>query len=259
MKSFNYNETLSVEGKTVTIRPVYPDDLEKLVLRCWPEMEIIRKLFGEQEILGFAAWENNNRCVAQLHCYSLEMDRRKSALWPVWNNWWDECSEKIKQDINIAPDGRIWCHACFHVGRTQQTCLDELTELILKITKQVGTETDMIMQELYRLCVLHVKPQIVKAILKKYPDEQYTPANKDEFERKYQGKGIGTALCRASIRWAESEGYSFIMGLGGEPDNYELADRFGCLSLRTYGRLGFAILDVRSGPGDNVVMSKQLS
>ena len=252
-------ETLSLEGEAITIRPVYPEDLENLVLRCWPEMETLKRLFGEQKILGFAAWAGDDRCVAQLHCYSIEMERGKSVLWPSWSNWWDECSENIKHSLSTPSDGRIWCHGCFHVGRTPQTYLTELTGLVLTIAKQVGGQVDMIMQEMLRLCVCHVTPETVKAILGKYPDGQYTPANEDGIERKYQGKGIGTALCKASICWAQSEGYSSVMGLGGEPGDHEAADRFGCLSLRTYGRLGFERLDVKSGPGNNVVMYKRSS
>ena len=95
------NEKLLIEDRPITIRPVYPEDLKKLVLRCWPEMETLKKVFHVQKIIGFAAWEADDRCVAQLHCYNIEMAHGKSVLWPSWSNWWDACGEKIKKNINI--------------------------------------------------------------------------------------------------------------------------------------------------------------
>ena len=81
-------ETLMAGGRSIIIRPICRRDLPQMVLRCWPEMRIIETLFEEQEILGFAAWEEDSRCVAQLHCYSVDMADDECRLWPEWSRWW---------------------------------------------------------------------------------------------------------------------------------------------------------------------------
>ena len=61
----------------------------------------------------------------------------------------------------------------------------------------------------------------------------------DDPDPEYFGRGIGTALCEASIDWARRNGYKAVLA-GGVPDKlFELAVWHGSLPWTTYARLGF--------------------
>jgi GNAT superfamily N-acetyltransferase len=55
----------------------------------------------------------------------------------------------------------------------------------------------------------------------------------------YFGKGIGTALCQASIEWARSHGYAAILAHGGTKAAPAYNTWMGCLPWTAYARLGF--------------------
>jgi hypothetical protein len=62
------------------VRPITPDEIDRVPLRCWPDHDAMAKLFASQETIGMAAWDGNP-CVAQLHCYrSLSVGQRATAV-----------------------------------------------------------------------------------------------------------------------------------------------------------------------------------
>ena len=62
----------SPDGIPITIRPIEPDELDRIVLRCWPSREALGRLFAGQGTIGLAAWEGD-MCVAQLRCYRVSL------------------------------------------------------------------------------------------------------------------------------------------------------------------------------------------
>ena len=65
-------------------------------------------------------------------------------------------------------------------------------------------------------------------------------ARSDAADSRYFGRGIGTALCRASLRWAQDHDYRSVIA-PGTPDNlFEFSVWAGGLPWTTYRRLGFS-------------------
>ena len=58
-------------------------------------------------------------------------------------------------------------------------------------------------------------------------------------DRSYFGRGIGTALCEASVAWAREAGYAAVLAHGGTKAAPEYNVWMGCLPWTTYDRLGF--------------------
>lgn len=176
------------DGTPITIRAVEKAELDHLVLRCWPDRETVDRLTEEQGTIGMAAWEGD-RNVAQLHCYRIDSPDEHNRHWPDWNDWWTAGERPFtggqwappKSELGLS--GPIWCHACFHVGRTQEA-----------------------------------------------PD-----AN----DIRYLGQGIGTALCKESVRWAQSCGYAGVVAPGAADGLLEFARWSGRLPWTTYAKLGF--------------------
>ncbi len=166
----------------VAVRPVEPADLDRIVLRCWPDRSHIDELFARQGTIGLSAWDGD-RCVAQLHGYRIELPGGSNPCWPDWNRWW---SHEVEAHVQGLPEGPVWCHACFHVGRTLE-----------------------------------------KALVDDDPDPQYL------------GRGIGTALCRASVAWAREQGMAAVLAPGAPDGMYSFAVWSGHLPQRAYKRMGF--------------------
>lgn len=119
-------QTSLSDGTPITVRAIEPTELDRIVLRCWPDRRALDRLFMAQGTIGMAAWEGDTN-VAQLHCYRVTAPDGNE-----WNqvkesgaNWWTE-SDRIfsgwgqwgpsKTELDLS--GPVWCHACFHVGRT---------------------------------------------------------------------------------------------------------------------------------------------
>ena len=58
-------------------------------------------------------------------------------------------------------------------------------------------------------------------------------------DRRYFGRGIGTALCEASLEWARGHGYAAVLAHGGTKAAPEYNVWMGCLPWTTYARMGF--------------------
>ncbi|MDP6114152.1 MAG: GNAT family N-acetyltransferase [Planctomycetota bacterium] len=181
------------DGTPISVRAIKPAELDRIVLRCWPERETLDRLFVNQGTIGMAAWEGD-KCVAQLHCYQVTAPDGKE-WWvgtdgPMGANWWTD-SDRVfegwgqwgpsKSELGLS--GPVWCHACFHVGRT----LDD-------------------------------------------PEEN---------KARYLGRGIGTALCKESIRWAQEHGHVAVVAPGSPHGVPHFTSWYGHLPWTTYAKLGF--------------------
>lgn len=104
-----------------TLRPIRADDLDAVASMCWENRETQRRLLEKQEILGFGAWDDQDVCVAQLHCYSVTLPDWDDSDFPGygrarledWPLGWPLLAAREK-GLDVA--GPVWGHACFHVG-----------------------------------------------------------------------------------------------------------------------------------------------
>lgn len=173
---------VSPSGNPIEVRPIRRDELGKIVLRCYPDGGKLESLFKTQGTIGIAAWDRET-CVGLLHCYSLNLPGGMNPYWPEWNKpWWLNYLSSGALHIN----GKVWCHACCHVGRTLEAM-----------------------------------------------------AVSDNPDPKYFGKGIGTALCQASISWAQEHGYKAVLADSNPDKLFNLAIWHGGLPWTTYAKLGF--------------------
>jgi hypothetical protein len=46
----------SPDGTTITVPPIEPEELDRIVLRCWPDRETLDRLFAKQGTIGMAAF-----------------------------------------------------------------------------------------------------------------------------------------------------------------------------------------------------------
>jgi hypothetical protein len=104
----------SPNGGLIDIRPIRRDELGKVLLRCLPDGNSIEWMFKSQEVIGIGAWDGD-RCIAQLHCYRLLLPHGSGDLWPAWSRP-SYVDAMIDGYLDIS--GPVWCHACFHVGRS---------------------------------------------------------------------------------------------------------------------------------------------
>jgi GNAT superfamily N-acetyltransferase len=174
----------------IVVRPIAPQEVERIVLRCWPEdARALDRLFARQGTIGMAAWEGDV-CAGTLHGYRVELPGGRNADWPAWNDWWSPMAGQV--DLGLR--GPAWCHACCHVGRT-----------------------------------------LARA------------AESDDPDRRYFGRGIGTALCQASVRWAWEQDYAAVLAMGAPAGLFSFAVWAGHLPWTTYARLGFEVAAVGQG------------
>lgn len=188
---------LSSDGEVVTVRPIVSGELGRIVLRCWPERDVLDRLFAEQGTIGMAAWEGD-QCVGLLHCYHIVLPEGTGWVSTWGANWWcgepDDPTDYVFTDrlrwgpgkTKLEMTGAVWCHACCHVGRTLQAA-----------------------------------------------------AVSDDPDPRYFGRGIGTALCEASITLAREHDYAAVLARGVPEGLRELAIWAGALPWTTYVRLGF--------------------
>lgn len=172
----------SPDGGSIEVSPIRRADLGKVLIRCLPDGYRVEMLFKSQEIIGFSAWDGEN-CIAQLHCYRLILPHGSTDLWPAWSR-----PSYVDGVLNgrLGISGPVWCHACFHVGRSIESF-----------------------------------------------------ANSDEPESRYFGRGIGTALAQASVRWAKEHDYEAVIAPGTPAGLFSFSVLAGGLPWTTYQKLGF--------------------
>ena len=108
------NVPTSPDGRLIDVRPIRRDELGKVLIRCLPDGYRIETMFRTQEVIGIGAWDGD-KCIAQLHCYRLILPRGSADIWPAWSR-----PSYVDAVLNGCLDisGPVWCHACFHVGRS---------------------------------------------------------------------------------------------------------------------------------------------
>jgi len=242
----------SPNGTPITVRPIAPGELDRVVLRCWPDRAAIDRLFAEQGTIGMAAWEGGV-CVAQLHCYRVMLPGGVNKYWPEesGNNWWS--GRKVHTEwLDWGPgmpglpvDGPAWCHACCHVGRTLEIFRREIRRLVLSLAEENGWDAARILGALRRLYVYEVSLKDVDAVLREADRSGSTEPLSGDPDPRYLGRGIGTALCEASVQWARDHGYAAVLAPGAPDGLFEFAAWSGHLPWTAYTKIGFR---VASGP-----------
>lgn len=179
----------SPAGSPINVRPIRRDELGKVLIRCLPDGYRIEAMFKTQEVIGMGAWDGD-KCIAQLHCYRLTLPYGSADNWPAWSRP-SYIDDVLNGCLGIA--GPVWCHACFHVGRSIESF-----------------------------------------------------SRSDAPNSRYFSRGIGTALCQASMRWARVHDYQAILAPGTPEDLFAFSVWAGGLPWTTYQKLGFtdAGLDV---------------
>jgi GNAT superfamily N-acetyltransferase len=170
-------------GGPIDIHPIRRDELGKVLMRCLPDGYRIETMFKTQEVIGIGAWDGD-KCIAQLHCYRLVLPHGSADIWPAWTR---PSYVAAVLDGCLGISGPVWCHACFHVGRSVESF-----------------------------------------------------AHSDVPDSRYFGRGIGTALARASIRWAEAHDYAAVLAPGTPDGLFAFAVWAGGLPWTTYRRSGFS-------------------
>ena len=66
-------------------------------------------------------------------------------------------------------------------------------------------------------------------------------------DRSYFGRGIGKALCAASVEWAKKHDYAAVIAQGGTKAAPEYNVWMGCLPWTTYAAMGFDCLAQEEG------------
>lgn len=173
----------SPAGSPIEVRPIQRDELGKVLLRCLPDGYRIETMFKTQGVIGMGAWDGD-KCIAQLHCYRLSLPHGSADTWPAWTR-----PSYIDYALNggLGITGPVWCHACFHVGRSIESF-----------------------------------------------------SRSDAPDSRYFGRGIGTALCQASMRWAQEHDYRAILAPGTPEGLFAFSVAAGGLPWTTYRNLGFS-------------------
>lgn len=217
----------------ITIHPITADEIDRVPLRCWPDREAIAKLFTRQGTIGMAAWEQG-KCVAQLHGYRIV---EPSDLWeiiPDWNRpWWSEKVRTGKFHLQTP----AWCHACFHVGRTKETHHDELLQRVLWLAHQAEWDIDRTYTDINNLDGVFLSKTEVEQMVKELQESGRRSFTTEAPQ--YRSQGIGTALCKESIRWASDHDCAVVVGNGAPDDLFEFAVWSGNLPWTSYSKLGF--------------------
>jgi GNAT superfamily N-acetyltransferase len=216
----------------IDVRPIEQADLECLPLRCWPDRASLDRLFTRQGTIGMAAWEGE-RCVAQLHCYCAALPNGACADWPAWNNWWSDACRAALQSRT----GQAWCHACLHVGRTLETCRQETLALVRRFAERHGWDVGETTKALNALDGVSIERHRVAEAMRELQASGQTAFR--TIDDGYQGRGIGTALCQASLTWARERGYAVVLAMGAPRNLFAFAQWSGHMPWTTYTRLGF--------------------
>ena len=185
-----------------------------------------------------AAWEGD-RCVAQLHCYRVSLPDWRSDDWPEWNRWGPQAAWRA----GLGLSGPAWCHACLHVGRTLESDREETRELVLRFARKNDWDCNRTLDELNALPGVSFSKNGMENIMQELRSSGRTAFRTTE--PGYYGRGIGTALCEASVRWAREHDYVAALAPGAPGGLFEFAVWSGHLPWTSYARLGFETVAVR--------------
>lgn len=220
-------------GRTIVVRPIQSDELDRIVLRCWPDRATLERLFADHGTIGMAAWDGEKN-VAQLHCYRLVSPGGSADLWPQWSRP-DYVEDIVNGSLGIT--GAVWCHACFHVGRTLETfCAEILEKEVLPAAREHQWDEERIVREASASQTNFTSELVRRVLQAKRSEAGFTSWEQESY---YFGKGLGTALCKESVRWASSHGYAAVLAPGAADGLLEFARWSGHLPWTTYAKLGF--------------------
>ncbi len=228
----------SPDGTPITIRPIEPKELDRVVLRCWPKREVLDLLFAEQGTIGMAAWERDRCVAAQLHCYRVPSPDGRNEHWPDWNCWWSDqrCMAALRK-AGRESAGPLWCHACCHVGRTLESCREETCQHVLRFAQQNDWDARRTLNALNSLAGVWLDLKTVESIINELQSSQQRTFR--TIESQYHGRGIGTALVEASVRWAREHDYAAVVAMGAPDGFYQETQDMGSLPWTTYRKQGF--------------------
>ena len=103
------------------IRPICAADLDAVAGMCWENRETQLRILEKEEILGIGAWDDENRSIGTLHCYSVGLPEWDNSDFPGygrarledWPLGWPLLAAREKE---LKFPGPVWGQACFHVG-----------------------------------------------------------------------------------------------------------------------------------------------
>ena len=122
-----------------------------------------------------------------------------------------------------------------------------LQKFVLPEADREGWDDERVQQEL----IAHVPNANVAAAGRVLDDiRSNQPAIPVELDSRYAGRGIGTALCAASVQWATERDYTAVLALASPADLHEFAMWSGHLPWTTYAKLGFEVAGYTAAAGD---------
>lgn len=196
----------SPDGVPITIRPIRLDEINRIPLRCWPEDDATLMRLFESQGTIGMAAWEGDRCVAQLHCYRVVLPHGDNPHWPAWNHWWNSS---------------WWSQM------VQEAGLDLTGPAWCHACCHVGRTLETLQES------ASSEPGALPGIC-------------DGADSRYFGRGIGTALCQASMHWAWDHDYLAALALGAPQGLFEFAVAAGHLPWTTYTKLGYESLSLIS-------------
>lgn len=112
------------------VRPITEKEYERVNSKCWDNSEVQKSILRQQGILGFGAWDTEERCIAQLHCYRVSIPDWDDRLFPDYaRNRLLDCPLgwpllAAKEAGLFYGDMPVLVLSCFHVGLLPG-CFDE--------------------------------------------------------------------------------------------------------------------------------------
>ena len=239
----------SPDGTAITVRPIEPEELDRIVIRCWPDRKTLRHLFTEQGTIGMAAWEGD-KCVGQLHSYRVLLPDGKNEDWLEWCNWWSlSWQSETERQADLELSGPAWFHGCIHVGRTLESDQEETLELVFRFARRNGWDCARTLNALNELPGVCINKDTVESIVGELQSSGRITFNTTEPQ--YYGREIGTALCKASVSWAREHDLVAVLALGAPDGLFEFATWSGHLPWTRYAKFGFETA-ATEGEGDDL-------
>jgi GNAT superfamily N-acetyltransferase len=238
------------QQQDIQVRPIRRDELDRIVLRCWPpDRDELLRLFDEQGTIGMAAWEGP-KCVGVVHGYRRDDPRKPSHLAPPWARGpsADDLPPATREAALSLPVP-IWSFSCYHVGRTLVSFREEILSLVHRFAPRDSWDPVRTTAALNQLDAVKLEVRQVEAMM---AELRRTGARRFVVdEPRYYSRGIGTALCKAAAQWARDNGYAAAVG-GGAPEGlFKYAVWAGSLPHTAYAKLGFRRLGPL-GPEDQL-------
>ena len=109
--------------------------------------------------------------------------------------------------------------------------------MVYRFARKNDWDCDRTLNELNRLPGVFLSKDTVEPIMEELRSTGRTTFRTTESQ--YYSRGIGTALCDASVRWARGHDYVAIVAMGAPDGLFEFAKWSGHLPWTSYAKLGF--------------------